>query len=389
MKYFHLVWAALFRRKTRTFLTLASIVAAFLLFGLLDGIRTSFAQLGQNADGAQRLQTASKLSFIETLPISLQSRIATIDNIEAVTHANWFGGAYQDPKNQLFTFAVAPNYLELYPEIEVDPAQLEAWKRNRTGMLVGEAMMKRFDWKVGQRIPLQSTIYPNSDGTLDWAFDIAGVLRAKEGGAGGGFTDSLILMHYDYFEESSPYIDGDVGWYISRVSDVRRSDAAAKAIDALSANSPHETKSMSEQAAMASQLKQMADIGLIVGSIMGAVFFTLLLLTGNTMAQAVRERTSELAVLKTIGFTSTSVLMMVLAESMLMVVIGGVLGLGLAAVIGKAATAGSGGLVNLPPVGLESWLLGLALMLAIGLLVGALPAIRAMRLNIVDALAGR
>ncbi|MBD7988162.1 ABC transporter permease [Luteimonas sp. Sa2BVA3] len=389
MKYFHLVWAALFRRKTRTFLTLASIVAAFLLFGLLDGIRTSFAELGRNADGAQRLQTASKLSFIETLPISLQSRIASIDNIEAVTHANWFGGAYQDPKNQLFTFAVAPNYLDLYPEIEVDPAQLEAWKRNRTGMLVGEAMMKRFDWTVGQRIPLQSTIYPNSDGSLDWAFDIVGVLRAKEGGAGGGFTDSLILMHYDYFEESSPYIDGDVGWYISRVSDVRRSDAAAKAIDALSANSPHETKTMSEQAAMASQLKQMADIGLIVGSIMGAVFFTLLLLTGNTMAQAVRERTSELAVLKTIGFTSTSVLMMVLAESMLMVVIGGVLGLGLAAVIGKAATAGSGGLINLPPVGLESWLLGLGLMLAIGLLVGALPAIRAMRLNIVDALAGR
>src|SRR5690606_33771104 len=220
----------------------SSIVAAFLLFGLLDGIRTSFAQLGQNADGAQRLQTASKLSFIETLPISLQSRIAAIDNIEAVTHANWFGGAYQDPKNQLFTFAVAPNYLDLYPEIEVDPAQREAWKRNRTGMLVGEAMMKRFDWKVGQRIPLQSTLYPNSDGSLDWAFDIAGVLRAKDDGAGGGFTGALILMHYDYFEESSPYIDGDVGWYISRVSDVRRSDAAARAIDALSANSPHETK---------------------------------------------------------------------------------------------------------------------------------------------------
>lgn len=388
MKYFHLVWAALFRRKTRTFLTLASIVAAFLLFGLLDGIRTSFAELGRNADGAQRLQTASKLSFIETLPLSLQSRIANIDNIEAVTHANWFGGAYQDPKNQLFTFAVAPNYLDLYPEIEVEPAQLEAWKRTRTGMLVGETMMKRFNWEVGQRIPLQSTIYPNSDGSLDWAFDIVGVLKAKEG-ASAGFTGSLILMHYEYFEESTPYVDGDVGWYVSRVSDVRRSDAAARAIDALSANSPHETKTMSEQAAMASQLKQMADIGLIVGSIMGAVFFTLLLLTGNTMAQAVRERTSELAVLKTIGFSSTSVLAMVLAESMLMVVIGGVLGLGLAAVIGKAATAGSGGMISLPPVGLENWLLGLGLMLAIGLLVGALPAIRAMRLNIVDALAGR
>ncbi|NLA68485.1 MAG: ABC transporter permease, partial [Gammaproteobacteria bacterium] len=161
MKYFHLVWAALFRRKARTFLTLASIVAAFLLFGLLDGIRTSFAELGRSADGAQRLQTASRLSFIETLPLSLRQRIANIDNIEEVTHANWFGGAYQDPKNQLFTFAVAPNYLDLYPEIEVAPAEVEAWKRTRTGILVGEAMMKRFNWEVGQRIPLQSTIYPN------------------------------------------------------------------------------------------------------------------------------------------------------------------------------------------------------------------------------------
>ena len=388
MKYFHLVWAALFRRKTRTFLTLASIMAAFLLFGLLDGIRSSFAQLGQNADGAQRLQTASKLSFIETLPLSLQARIARVDNIEAVTYANWFGGAYQDPRNQLFSFAVAPNYLDLYPEIEVAQAERDAFARTRTGVLVGEALMKRFDWKVGQRIPLQSTIFPNSDGSLNWEFDIVGVLRAKDKKA-GGFYDGLLLLHWDYFEESTPYVDGDVGWYISRVSDVRRGDAAAKAIDALSANSPNETKTMSEQAAFASQLKQMADVGLIVGSIMGAVFFTLLLLTGNTMAQAVRERTSELAVLKTIGFSSTSVLGMVLAESMLLVVIGGVLGLGLAAVIGPVVSAGSGGVITLPPVGWQSWSLGLALMLAIGLLVGALPAIRAMRLNIVDALAGR
>jgi putative ABC transport system permease protein len=180
-----------------------------------------------------------------------------------------------------------------------------------------------------------------------------------------------------------------VGWYISRVSDVNRSDAAAKAIDALSQNSPHETRTMNEQAAMAAQLKQMADIGLIVGSIMGAVFFTLLLLTGNTMAQAVRERTSELAVLKTIGFTSHSVLAMVLAESVLLVVIGGVLGLGLAAVLGPVVGTLSKGAISLPPIGWESWTLGLALMAVIGLLVGALPALRAMRLNIVDALAGR
>ena len=388
MKYFHLIWAALFRRKTRTFLTLASILAAFLLFGMLDGIRTTFDQLCRNADGAQRLQTSSRLSFMDSLPLSLQSRLERVDNIEAVTHANWFGGVYQNPKNQLFTFAVADNYLDLYPEMLVAPAEREAWMRTRTGILVGEAMMKRFGWKVGQKIPLQSNIFPNSDGTLNWAFDIVGTIKAKDG-KGGGFTDAVILMHYKYFEESTSYVDGDVGWYISRVADVRRSDAAAKAIDALSVNSQHETKTMNEQAAMAAQLKQVADIGMIVGSIMGAVFFTLVLLTGNTMAQAVRERTSELAVLKTIGFTSASVLGMVLAESVLLVLIGGVLGLGLAAVLAPIVGAASGGAINLPPIGWRSWSLGLALMAGIGLLVGALPAMRAMRLNIVDALAGR
>ncbi|WP_129134948.1 ABC transporter permease [Luteimonas sp. YGD11-2] len=387
MKYMHLVWAALFRRKTRTFLTLASIMAAFLLFGLLDGIRTTFGQLGQNADGAQRLQTGSKLSFIETLPLSLRARIAQVDNIEALTYANWFGGAYQDPRNQIFSFAVADNYLDLYPEIEVAPEAREAFTRTRTGALVGQALATRFGWKVGDRVPLQSTIFPNADGTLNWEFEIVGIFRSRDGES--GFTDGLFLLRYDYFAESTPYVDGDVGWYVSRVRDVRQADAAAKAIDALSANSPHETKTMTEQAAFASQLKQMADIGLIVGSIMGAVFFTLLLLTGNTMAQAVRERTSELAVLKTIGFSSTSVLLMVLAESVLLVVLGGVLGLGLAAIAGPALGQGSGGVLNLPPVGLQSWLLGLALMVAIGLLVGALPALRGMRLNIVDALAGR
>src|SRR5690554_3744406 len=384
MKYLHLIWAALFRRKTRTFLTLASIAAAFLLFGLLDGIRTSFAELGQNADGAQRLQTISRLSFIETLPLSLRARIEQVDNVEAVTYANWFGGTYQGPRNQIFSFAVAPNYLDLYPEIEVSQSGREAFASTRTGALVGEALASQHGWEVGDRIPLQSMIFPNSDGSLNWEFDVVGIMRASE----GGFYDSLFLLHWEYFAESTPYVDNEVGWYISRVGDVRQGDRAARAIDALSANSPDETRTMSEQAAMASQLKQMADVGLIVSSIMGAVFFTLLLLTGNTMAQAVRERTSELAVLKTIGFSSASVLGLVLAESMLLVLIGGVAGLGLAALLGAAVTA-SGAPINLPSIGLSSWLLGLALMAAIGLLVGALPALRGMRLNIVDALAGR
>ena len=388
MKYLHLVWAELFRRKTRTFLTLVSILAAFLLFGLLDGVRASFDEAGQSANGAQRLQTGSRLSFIQTLPISLLPRIKQVEGVADTTYANWFGGAYQDPRNQIFSFAVAPNYLDLYPEIKVDPAELEAFHATRTGILVGEKLMARFGWKVGQKIPLQSTIFPNSDGSKNWAFDIVGVLHGGDD-ANAGWNSQLLLLHYKYFEESTPYVDGDVGWYVSRVTDVNQADRIAKAIDALSRNSDHETKTMTEQAATASWMKQMADIGLIVGSIMGAVFFTLLLLTGNTMAQAVRERTSELAVLKTIGFTSTSVLLMVLAESVLLVMIGGLAGVALSTVIGSGASAASGGMINIPTMGWEGWVTAIGLMVAIGLLVGALPALRAMRLNIVDALAGR
>jgi putative ABC transport system permease protein len=388
MKYLHLIWAELFRRKTRTILTLLSILAAFLLFGLLNGVRESFNEAGKSAAGASRLQTGSKLSFIETLPLSLHGRIQQLDGVDTATYANWFGGAYQKPENQVFSFAVAPNYLDLYPEIEVSKAHREAFANTRTGILVGELMMQRFGWKVGQKIPLQSTIFPNSDGSKNWSFDIVGTMRSKDKKTGGWY-DNLVIMQWKYFDESTPYNRGEVGWYVVRVDDAGQADRVAKAIDALSLNSAHETKTQTEQAAFASWMKQTADIGLIVGSIMGAVFFTLLLLTGNTMAQAVRERIPELAVLKTIGFSNGSVLGLVLAESVLLVLLGGALGLGLAGVLGPIINVGSGGMVNLPAVGLSSWVLGLSLMVAIGLLVGALPALRAMRLNIVDALSGR
>ncbi|HET8941260.1 MAG TPA: ABC transporter permease [Rudaea sp.] len=388
MKYLHLIWAALFRRKTRTILTLISILAAFLLFGMLDGVRHSFADAGKSAAGAERLQTGSKLSFIETLPLALDTRIAAVPGVKDVAYANWFGGAYQDPHNQIFSFAVSPNYVDLYPEIDISTDVRKKFDETRTGVLVGDTLATRFHWKVGDKLPLISNIFPNTDGSKNWNFDIVGIMKPKQGD-NRSFFDGAIFLHWKYFDDSTPYNRGRVGWYVTRVADVNQADQIAKAIDALSANSDHETKTQSEQAATASWIKQLADIGLIVGSIMGAVFFTLLLLTGNTMAQAVRERTSELAVLKTIGFSSTSVLMLVLAESVLLVLIGGVLGLGLAAVLGPGVSAGSGGVINMPPVGLSSWILGLGLMIAIGLLVGALPAIRAMRLNIVDALAGR
>ena len=388
MKYLHLVWASLFRRKTRTILTLVSIVAAFLLFGLLDAVRTSFNQAGQSANGAQRLQTGSKLSFIQTLPQSLQAQMERVPGVKMVTYANWFGGAYQDPHNQVFSFAVAPNYLDLYPEVEVGDAERKAFAETRTGALVGERLAQKYGWKVGDKVPLQSTIFADRNGNKNWSFDIVGIMHSTDKKTGGWY-DQMFLLHWKLFDDTTPFNRGTVGWYVTRVTDVNQADRVAKAIDSLSANSDHETRTLTEQAATQSWMKQMADIGLIVGSIMGAVFFTLLLLAGNTMMQAVRERTNELAVMKTIGFSNGSVLAMVLAESLLLLVIGGVVGLLLASAIIPVVRAGSGGMLNLPVVGADSWALGIGLMLLIGLLVGALPATSAMRLNIVDALAGR
>ncbi|HEY6940012.1 ABC transporter permease [Dokdonella sp.] len=386
MKYLHLIWAALFRRKTRTILTLLSIIMAFLLFGLLDAVRVSFAEAGQSANGAERLQTGAKLSFIQPLPKSLQQQIAQVPGVKDVAHANWFGGAYQDPHNQIFTFAVSDNYLDVYPEVEVDPAERKAFDATADGVLVGDILMKKYHWKVGDRLPLQSQIFPNKEGSKNWSFQIVGTMKSKDNKA---FQSQMIVLHWKTFDETTPYNRGAVGWYVSRVSDVNQSDRIAKAIDALSANSDHETKTQTEQAATRNWIKQMADIGLIVTSIMGAVFFTLVLLTGNTMMQAVRERTNELAVLKTIGFSSRKVLGLVLAESVLLLLLGGLVGLALVSLIGAALPAMSGGMINGAHVGAKSWGLGVALAVAIGLVVGAVPAIRAMRLNIVDALAGR
>ncbi len=387
MKYLHLIWAALFRRKTRTILTLVSIVTAFLLFGMLDAVRTAFDSGSKSLVGVDRLITSSRYSIIQSLPQALQSRISGIAGVRDVAYANWFGGIYQDPKNFVFSYAVSPNYLDVYPEIHLTPEQRKAFDSSRIGVVIGPTLAKKYGWKVGDKIPLQSTIFPQKNGDKTWAFDIVGIYSVDDDAANG--MDQLFLLHWKYFDEASLYTRHEMGWYIDRLQDASLGDRVSKAIDALSENSDHETKTQTEQAFSASFAKQLGDIGLIVSAIMGAVFFTLILLTANTMTQAVRERTSELAVLKTIGFSSNSVLAMVLAESVMLLVLGGVIGLSLAALLAPIVSKGSGGMLNLPTVGGASWAMGVGLMVIIGLVVGALPAIRAMRLNIVDALAGR
>ena len=385
MKYLHLIWAALFRSKTRTFLTLLSVVAAFLLFGMLDSVRVAFNSGGSVA-GADRMVVASRLSITQMLPYRLLSQIEAVDGVEEVSYAAWFGGIYQDPKNFFPNFSVGPDYFELYPEYEIPADQMRAFQADRTGAVVGRALAERHGWKIGDTIPLQATIFPRG-GDNAWPLNLSAIFTIDDSKRRG--EENQLLFHWKYFDEANDYVKGEVGWYMVKLSDVNDATRVARAIDALSENSDHETKTQTEQAFNQAFAKQFADIGLIVTAIMGAVFFTLLLLTGNTMAQAVRERIPELAVLKTIGFSNRSVLVLVLAESVLLLVLGGAIGLGIAAAIMPAVSAASGGMIQLPGVPGQTWGVGLALMAAIGVLVGLLPALRAMRLNIVDALAGR
>ena len=385
MKYFHLIWAALFRSKTRTLLTLLSVVAAFLLFGMLDSVRVAFNAGGQ-VTGANRLVTMSRLSITQMLPYSLDAQIRAVPNVKQAAFAAWFGGIYRDPKNFFANFSVSPNYLDLYPEFKLPDAQKKAWLADQRGAIVGESLAKRHGWKIGDTIPLQATIFPTR-GSNNWEFVLRGIYTVDDPKQKA--QENVLFFHWKYFDEANDYVKGRVGWFIVQSANADGADRMAQAIDALSANSDHETKTQTEQAFNQSFAKQFADIGLIVTAIMAAVFFTLLLLTGNTMAQAVRERIPELAVLKTIGFSNRSVLWLVLAEAVLLVLLGGTIGLGIAALLVPAVSAASGGMIQLPGMLAQTWLLGLLLMLLIGAVVGLLPALRGMRLNIVDALAGR
>lgn len=385
MKYLHLIWAALFRSKTRTFLTLLSVVAAFLLFGMLDAVRMSF-NASSNLAGYNRLVVASRLSITQMLPLRLESEIERVPGVRKAVRMAWFGGIYQDQKNFFPNMSTGPGFFDLYPEYEISPAHVKAFESTRNGAVVGEALAKRFGWKIGDTIPLQATIFPTK-GSNNWEFKLVGTFRLKDQKRRG--EENSLYFNWDYFNEANDYVKERVGWWMVKLDDPKQADRVAQAIDRLSENSDHETKTQTEQAFNQAFVKQFADIGMIVTSIMGAVFFTLLLLTGNTMAQAVRERIPELAVLKTIGFTNRSVLGLVLAESVLLVGLGGAIGLVLASFMIAVLSANSNGMIQLDTVPAQTWAIGIALMLAIGLVVGLLPALRAMRLNIVDALAGR
>jgi putative ABC transport system permease protein len=310
MKYFPLVWATLWRKKTRTIFTLLSMVVAFLLFGMLETIDYAFAHPSGGATGADKLITINKYSITLLLPFSDAQAIRAVPGVAEVTWLTWLGAYYQESKNFVFALPVdTDSYFNLHKdEFIVSGEQMQAYRNTRTGALVNSALMKKFGWKVGDKVPLHSTIWTQKkDASLDWTFDIVGSFDARDP-TQAGQQASTLLFHYELFDEGRSFGKGNVGWFEERVGDPSQSAAIAGRIDALFANSPNETKTQPAKDFALAFMKQLGDIGFVLRAILGAVFFTLLFLTGNTMMQSVRERTPELAVLKTIGFGDAKVL---------------------------------------------------------------------------------
>ncbi len=377
--------ANLGRRKTRTLLTLLSIVMAFLLFGLLQAVNVLFSA-GAEFVGATRLVTQARVSFTTSLPMRLLPQIESVPGVERVMWSQWFGGVWQE-NTQLIIQAADPVRLhDVYPELVMPDDQWRAFAETRTGMIAGRILADQHGWKIGQKIPISSNIFPQKDGSKAWAFDLVGIYDGKDEqwqrGTSGGW------INFAYFDEANQFGSGRAGVYIIRLADPDRAAEVSATIDGMFENSPDETKTQTEKDFNLGFFKQIGDIGLIVRWILFAVFFTLLLVVGNTIAQSVRERIPELAILKTLGFSDASVLGFVIAEAAFFCTIGGLLGLAIATPLGIAITNATGG--NLPvAVDLQVWLTGAAAIVVLSVAVGLLPGLRAARLSIVDALAGR
>jgi putative ABC transport system permease protein len=381
-----LVWAQLFRKKTRTVLTLLSVIVAFLLFGLLQAVQVAF-ESGADAADARRLLTIARYSIIEPLPMAHGRQIERVPGVVAVASADWFGAKYQNESNAFPVFAVDPTrYLDMYPEFIVPPAHREAFVKTRTGALAGQRLVDRYGWKVGQKLPIASEIHTKTDGTLNWEFDLVGTLDADDPAVRAN-TD-MVLINVAYFDEARQLGRGKTGWYIIRIDDPGQARAISAEIDRLFANSPDETKTQPEKEFAIGFAKQIGDIGALVTRILIAVFFTILILTGNTMAQAIRERIPELAVLKTLGFSDRTVTGLVLAEALLLLGLGALVGMVGAVSVLPALNARTGG--RFPPLFVDgaTWLLAAAVAVGLALAIGLPPALRVGRLRIVDALAG-
>lgn len=384
MKYWPLLWGNLGRHRTRTVFTLLATATAFLLFGLLMAVRAAFTS-GVSLAGANRLVTMNAISLVQPLPLGYAQRIATVPGVQAVSYEDWFGGYFQYPRNAIIAFAVQPrSYLAIYSELHLPSRQKRAWYADRSGAIIGESLARKYGWHVGQTIPLKSNVWRSSDGDNLWPVKIDGIYRTKAAGQG-----SSLLMHYHYLDERRAFRKGTVGLFIVRIAHPAEAAAVASRVDALFANSPNETKTSTEKIFLQSFAAQFGDIGAIVTAIVSAVLFSMFLVTANTMVQSVRERISELATLKAIGFGDVKIAALVMAEALLITGLGG--GVGLSAAVGLLALlklTASDLMQMLPGLAItaRALALGAALTVLLGALSGLLPAYQALRLNVAAAL---
>ena len=380
MKFLPIVWKNIWRRKIRTLFTLLSIFVAFVLFGLLMTVRTAFT-FGVDIAGLDRLVLIHKVSLIMPLPIAYQGQIQAVPGVELATHQTWFGGIYQDPSNFFAQIVVEPApHMRLYPEYELPPEQMQAWLDDRQGAIVGRDLADRFGWSIGDRIPIQATIWQPADESQTWEFNLAGIYDGED-----GVDKTQFFFRYDYLDENRSGGQGLVGWYVVKIADASTSQQMAATFDQMFANSSAETETTTEKGFVEGFANQVGDIGAIMVAILTAVLFTMLLVAANTMAQSVRERTSEVGVLKTLGFSGRSILVLVLAESLFITVLGGGLGLATAWLYVRQGdpTGGMLPIFMLPP---RDVMLGVVLIVVMGVVAGLAPALSAMNLKIVDAL---
>lgn len=381
MKDLYLVYKNLTRKKLRLFLTCFAIFIAFLIFGAVTALQGAL-NAGVEMSADNRLVTVHKTNFTLSLPYSYVTKVQSMEGVDKLTHANWFGGYYKEPANQVVTMAVDPEtYFDVYSEMVVDPQQLATWKSNRTGVMVGERLAKVNGWNVGDRIPISSNIFSNKDGGQTWELVVDGIFEPGNDGGDAGY----MVFHYKYFMETQTWGGDYVGWLVLTTDSPALNEKVAKAIDESFANSQAETDTSTEKAFNKAFIEQIGNIGLIISSIVFMAFFTILVVVGNTMVLAVRERTNEIAVLKTLGFSSPRIFTMILTESCLLSFLGGLLGLGAAYVILQGASEQLARF--LPNLAMDQAIVVQALgyMLLLGLVTGILPATKALRLNIITA----
>lgn len=380
MKYLPLLWKSLWRKKIRTLFTIGSLFVAFLLFGILMAIRMAFT-FGVEIAGVDRLVLIHKVSLIMPLPISYQARLQSTPGVDIATHSTWFGGVYQDPSNFFAQIVVDPEpFMQVYPEYKLPPEQMTAWLADRQGAVVGVDLAKRFGWKIGDRIPIQATIWQPKGGGITWEFNIAGIYDGEQ-----GVDKTQFFFRYDYLDENRAGGEGVVGWFIVKIADSSQAQAMGATFDGMFANSSAETKTTTEKGFVEGFANQVGDIGTIMILIATAVLFTMLLIAATTMAQAVRERTSEMAVLKTLGFSGGTIMGLILAESIIITGLGGGLGLLTSWVFVQQGDP-TGGMLPIFVLPARDVVAGAALIVTMGLLAGALPALQAMQLKITDGL---